>query len=220
MKHRPFGSRSVVSCLVPLVALFLNGCDATGPQPVLTVSIRSMPAAAPLSLSSAMGTGSDLVASASEVTSAMLTLATFQLSESATCGAGDTPEAGCNEIEIQADPVMVDLALDGTTQTIFTVELPQGEYSRLQALLQRVEIGLTPPTTYESDLAEDIDLVLNPALSVTEGAVSFEILITVDPAGWFSDGAGGVLDSADPANAAAINENIKKSLNASEVENS
>ncbi len=202
-------------CQIGLVGLVLTACEATGPSPSLTVSIRTQPTGPNASLAAQSN------AAAPAISLAKLTLAGFQLSHAASCRSSAD---GCNEIEIRSDPVTVNLALDGTTMTLFTIPVAEGEYSRLQARLQAVEIQYTPsgaasPLIFQSAAGQemDIDVVLDPVLKVTESGSSFQILIKVNTSAWFDDGNGGTLNPASTVGAAAIIDNVKKSLNAGEL---
>jgi len=172
-------------------------------------------------------TGADTIV----ITKAQLVLRQIELKTAQTdlCGSGTGGE--CPEIEL--GPVLVDLPLVPGAQQQFGVTIPAGSYSEvdfeiykvtpqdpaaLQVLLDRslhVEGTYNHQSfTFESSLDVEQELVMMPALVVTDTAAT-NITIQVSLDRWFRDvNSGALLDPREVANRSAIEEAIKVSLKA------
>ena len=64
-------------------------------------------------------------------------LAELELSQAATCSIPPGDDDDCNELEL--DPLLVDLPLDGTVQVVLDASVPPGTYTRLEAELDAIE---------------------------------------------------------------------------------
>lgn len=233
-------------CLGAMVlALTSLACDTTSVGPLksnvqVSFATRSPLAAAAPAGAPAMGraashdtltNGADTIV----ITKAQLVLRQIELKTvpTALCGSG-TGE--CPEVEL--GPVLVDLPLVPGAQQQFAVSIPPGSYGEvdfeiykvtpqdpaaLQVLLDRsLHLEGTynhQVFTFESSLDVEQELVMTPALVVTDtGATNITIHVAVDQ--WFRDvNTGALLDPGNVANRSAIEEAIKVSLKAFKDDN-
>jgi hypothetical protein len=215
--------------LAPL-AVGLLACDATAPgtRPLsLSVTSRSAGPAAGPSSNIVVGSG----AAGITITAAQMTLGEIELSPSGSCGAetndadaagtaNDNHEDSCEELD--AGPVTVDLPVDGTTKAMLHVSVPAGTYEGLQAELVSVQVSFTDASgakqTFTSKTEAKLEMRFPAALTVAAGG-TLNLTVDVDVSSWFKDANGTVLDPTNPANADAINANIRKSFHAFDDEN-
>lgn len=153
-------------------------------------------------------------------------------------GEGDDAEheEECDEANI--GPFLFDLPLDGTTKTDFTPLVTPGTFREVEVKVGPVRSGNMGAVSFLTQHPEFKDLSVrvegtldgkaftfttavdaefekefNPPITIAQGSTA-NVTVAIDVKSWFSDGAGGTLDPTNPANAARINENIKRSLRA------
>jgi hypothetical protein len=80
-----------------------------------------------------VGTGPNSV----QITKVEFVLAHLELSHAATCSIPPTNDDNCNELEL--NPMLIDLPLDGSTKAVLDASVPAGSYTRLQAELDAVK---------------------------------------------------------------------------------
>lgn len=223
-----------------LLALASLACDnSVGPlksnvqvsfatrSPVATSAPAPAPAGWRAPSNDTLANGADTIV----ITKAQLVLRQIELKtvQTALCGSGTGSE--CPEVEL--GPVLVDLPLVPGAQQQFSVNIPAGSYGEvnfeiykvtpqdpaaLQVLLDRslhVEGTYNHQSfTFESSLDVEQELVMTPALVVTDtGATNITIQVSLDR--WFRDvNSGALLDPRDVQNRSAIEEAIKVSLKA------
>ncbi len=223
-----------------LLALTSLACDNTvGPlksnvqvsfatrSPVATSAPAPAPSLLRVPSNDTLTNGADTIV----ITKAQLVLRQIELksAQTALCGSGTGSE--CPEVEL--GPVVVDLPLLPGAPQVFAVSIPAGSYSEvnfeiykvtaqdpaaLQVLLDRslhVEGTFNHQAfTFESSLDVEQELVMTPALVVTDtGATNITIQVALDR--WFRDvNSGALLDPRDAQNRSAIEEAIKVSLKA------
>jgi hypothetical protein len=149
---------------------------------------------------------------------------------------GEDKNEECDEVEL--GPFLFDLPLDGTTKTDFTPLATPGTFSAFEVKIGVVRSGSMKAAdflaahpdakdisvrvegtldgkafTFTSTVNAEIEQELKPPVTIAQGSTA-NITVAIDVKSWFSDGAGGTLDPANPANAARIAENIKRSLHA------
>jgi carbon monoxide dehydrogenase subunit G len=145
-------------------------------------------------------------------------------------------EDECDEVEI--GPFLFDLPLDGTTKTDFTPLVTPGTFREIEVKIGPVRSGnsgalsfLTQHPelkdisvrvegtldgkafTFQAAVDAEFEKEFEPPITIALGSTA-NVTVAIDVKSWFSDGAGGTLDPANPANAARIAENIKRSLRA------
>lgn len=228
-------------------ALLWMACsDASGPgtQPGVSLSFSTgSSAAAPGFYASIMADTmtdgqNELIIDRAEVVLREIELERVETGECDSSTASDD----CEEFEV--GPVLIDLPLNGGTETYVTVEAPPGSYDELEFEIHKVSnddpedadfraqhpdmvgksIRVTgtfngQPFTYETDLDVEQEHDLNPPLVIDEsGTVNVTVLI--DVSAWFVDGSGNLIDptSANKGgqNEGLVKENIKQSVEAFE----
>ncbi len=148
-------------------------------------------------------------------------------------GGGD--QGGGDENEVRVGPFAVDLAGDqlaGGIQQVFDGDVPAGTYREL-----RIEVGPAAPGAGDAALAAmdgrsvivDGTLGGQPftfasslrssqkreaAITVTADGTSTNVRLTIDPGRWFVAAAGSRLDPTSETDRAAIEENIRGSIDA------
>ena len=222
-------SLRLTAWLAPL-AVGLVACDTTAPgtRPLsLSVTSRSTAPTTGPSTSIVVGSG----AAGITITAAQMTLGEIELSPSGSCGAetneadaagpaNDNHEDSCEELD--AGPVTVDLPVDGTTKAMLHVTVPTGTYEGLQAELLNVQVVFTDASgakhTFTSNAEAKLEMRFSAPLTVAAGG-TLNVTVDIDVSSWFKDASGAVLDPTNPANADAINDNIRKSFHAFDDEN-
>jgi hypothetical protein len=222
-------SLRLTAWLAPL-AVGLVACDTTAPgtRPLsLSVTSRSTAPTTGPSTSIVVGSG----AAGITITAAQMTLGEIELSPSGSCGAetndadaagpaNDNHEDSCEELD--AGPVTVDLPVDGTTKAMLHVTVPTGTYEGLQAELLNVQVAFTDASgakhTFTSKAEAKLEMRFSAPLTVAAGG-TLNVTVDIDVSSWFKDASGAVLDPTNPANADAINDNIRKSFHAFDDEN-
>ena len=178
-----------------------------------------------------VGTAGDLV-----LKSAQVVVDGIELSHTDGALCNGTGDFQCEGVD-QA-PQIVDVPLTTGVKTQLTVPVAEGTYQRLDAhigLQQNGEDGKVSAFatahpefqtnsiivkgtykgkdfTYAAPINTDLELHFNPPVVVT--TASKNITVDVDVASWFKDSTGAALDPSDPANAAVISANIRKSFGA------
>jgi hypothetical protein len=222
----------------------LTACsDATSTNRVpLSFSFATTPlgarpsVGAPVSFDLVVGTAGDLV-----LKSAQVVVDGIELSHTDGALCNGTGDFECEDVD--QSPQIVDVPLTTGVKTLLTVPVAEGTYQRLDAHIGLQEHGehgnvsafvtahpefqtnsiIVKGTykgkdfTYASPINTDLELHFNPPVVVT--AASKNITVDVDVASWFKDSTGAALDPSDPANAAVISANIRKSFDAFEDDN-
>lgn len=182
-----------------------------------------------------VGPGTDLI-----LTKAQVVVDGIELSHNDGPNCEGTGEFECEDFD--QSPQLVDIPLTDGVNTQLTVPVPEGTYERLDAHIQvpeshdasvaaflvahpefagksvRVE-GTYKGTAfvYTAPIDAQLELKFNPPLVVT--SASKNVTVDVDVASWFKNSAGAALDPSDPANAATIAANIRKSFHVFEDDN-
>ncbi len=153
--------------------------------------------------------------------------------DEATGNNNDNHEDNCEQVDV--GPVLVELPLDGTTIMIANSAITDGSYTGLQAELEAVtpedqgattflaahpdwkgvSVLVTDPTgapIFKSSVEAKIEMQFPSPITVQSNTLN--LTIAVDVASWFKDASGAVIDPTKPANAEAINANIRKSFRA------
>jgi hypothetical protein len=153
-------------------------------------------------------------------------------------GPGSSGSGGCPEIEL--DPVLVDVPLDGPATLDLGVLVPEGTYRELEFKIEKADDDTGPeaaflrahpelrgvsvrvdgtfngqPFTFRSALEAELELEFGTPV-VVSAAEPLNLTIAVDVASWFRGAAGTVLDPTSAANALAIGQNIRLSFTAFE----
>ena len=164
--------------------------------------------------------------------------------EVADCDVEPEP-AGCEDFE--TGPMLIDLALDGTTTTSVSIAVPPGAYDEVEFDIHKVS-GDDPedaafleaypemdgksivvegfynlePFVFETDLNEEQEYDLPPNLVIGEDAPATNITIRLDVSTWFVDANGNLFDPATALkgqpNENLAKDNIKNSIDAFEDE--
>lgn len=119
----------------------LAACDLAGPGPRLTLSFTTTSAASAASFSSRsaqdviVGSGANSL----QITKVEFVLSEIELSQAGTCSTASTSDDHCDELEL--DPVLVDLPLDGSLKAVLDASVPAGSYTGLEAKLHAVKTG-------------------------------------------------------------------------------
>ena len=188
----------------------------------------------------------DTVTSGSDtliIARARIVLREIELKRTETPDCDVEPEpVGCEEIEL--GPVLVDLPLEQGAEQRFFVELPTGNYSRIDFELHKPDdddpadlafITANPefadqsirlegtfngiPFSFMSDVDAEQELDLTPPLTVAE-TVAVNVTIRIELDSWFRTATGTLVDPATAnkggQNESLVTENIKQSLEAFE----
>lgn len=132
-------------------------------------------------------------------------------------------EDGC--APVRADPVIVNVPLDGTTKIFLDASVPAGTYRGLRAKLDSVNVvgvftdttGADHPFTFASGVNAHISVEFDTP--VTVDANSQNLTIDIDVSSWFKTSSGAIIDPTNPANQHAINRAIRASVRGFEDEN-
>jgi hypothetical protein len=241
MTQPRFRRRLVFLNPAALLLIGCTGTAPKASQPIsLSITTRSastpaLPAASTVSASLQIGTGANSLT----ISQAQVVLARIELSPSGSC-ATTGEEDDCDEL--RAGPALVDLPVDGTTKLVLDGAVPPGSYTALHAKLDAVtadddETGAsaflvahpdlkgisvkvtgvftdaksqTHNFTFTSEADAEIEAAFQPAITVAAGTSN--ITVSVDVASWFKDETGAVIDPTDPANALAIDRNVRRSF--------
>ena len=230
--------------------LVLAACgDGTGPRTGVPVSLTfasngaaggaAAPSfAGPMAVSYMDGTNT------LEITSVQVVLREIELEPVTVADCDVEPEpAECQDFE--TGPLLVDLALDGTTSTSISILIPDGTYDEVEFDVHEVashhpedaDFLVANPTfegksivvtgtwngveyTYETDLNEEQELALVPNLVIGEDAPATNLTIRFDVSTWFVDGAGNLVNPAMAYDGGPyetlVKHNIKASIEAFE----
>jgi hypothetical protein len=150
-------------------------------------------------------------------------------------------EEGCDEVV--RDPILVDVPVDDALHPAFTVPLPAGSFSELEAKLAPARATSTQFNTANPDLAgksvrvagtfkgtpfvftssvrSKLEMEFDPALVIDE--TTKNATISLDVRKWFVNSSGAVIDPSAAApgssNLAQIESNIRRSFHAFEDDN-
>ena len=233
--------------------LVLAACsDGTGPTTGAQVSltfasgVSAGGAAAPSRFAGPMAVSYMVGTNTLEITSVQVVLREIELEsvEVADCDVEPEP-AGCEDFE--TGPILIDLVLDGTTNTNISVAIPPGTYDEVEFDIHKVSSDdpedaaflLANPTmdgksivvegtyngvayTFETNLSEEQEFDLIPNLVIGEDAPATNVTIRLDVSTWFVDETGSLFDPATAAkgqpNEGLAKNNIKNSIDAFEDE--
>ena len=126
---------------------------------------------------------------------------------------------------VRADPVVVDVPLDGTTKIFLDASVPAGTYSGLRAKLDSVNVvgvftdttGAEHPFTFSSRVRAHIAVEFDTPVTVDSN--SQNLTIDIDVASWFKTSGGAIIDPTNPENQHAIERAIRASVRGFEDEN-
>lgn len=148
---------------------------------------------------------------------------------------GDDDHGGC---EVEVGPFLVDLAgsqLGGAVNHAFDADVPAGTYRKLEIKVCPVSStvagfselngasvvidGSAPPAAAAGDarpfhLELGLCAELERETSLTVGATSSNVTLTIDPMAWFTGPGGRVLDPASAADRDIISANVRASIDA------
>lgn len=239
------GSRLILCGVAALSFGAATACsDATGSRRVpLSLSFSTKSFGAKPNVMSPFGFKADLVVGTPGdlvLTKAHVIVDGIELSHNDGPNCEGTGEFECEDFEQSAQLVEIPLANGVNTQ--LTVPVPEGTYERLDAHIRVPEsvdasiatfIAAHPefagksvrvegkykgtPFIYTAPIDAQLELKFNTPLVVS--STSKNITVDVDVASWFKNSAGVALDPADPANAATIAANIRRSFNVFEDDN-
>jgi len=149
----------------------------------------------------------------------------------------------CEEFEI--GPMLVDLPLDGSVETVITVAVDTGTYDEIEFEIHKPDddtpedlafladhpdfdgvsirvIGSFNGTAFvfQTDLNEDQEIELATPLVITELATSTNLTMSIDLDTWFRSGTGALINprtaNKGGANENVVKDNIKDSIEAFE----
>jgi len=155
------------------------------------------------------------------------------------CEDGEGFDDDCEEFE--TGPFILELPLDGSVETVLSVDVPAGSYDELEfeidaldddddreiALLQDypelddVSVRVTgtwngESFVFTSDVEAEQELDLSPPLEINDGDVSANLTLSMDLDLWFRDGSGNLIDPStagpDGSNEEVVEDNIERSL--------
>ena len=233
MRHSP--------AVALLAAAMAAGCnDSTSPGGARSVSLSFASGTTGASASIAPGLNADIVVgsgtNAVTINRVQLVLREIELKKASDEACADgTSDDECEEVSL--GPVLVDLPLDGSVTSPFSVSIPEGTYREIEFELHKPEdngdardaafLATNPtfartsvriqgvyngaPFTLSTDVNEELELEFEPALVV--GAEGGNATINVDVARWFRTSTGTIL-APTSGNLRAISENIAASFRA------
>ncbi len=220
-------------------ALILYGCSDNGVSPnssSLSLSFSSNKSmnkvqSGPLVITSAKILINDLMIEKSEVNAE----AGDSLNILHGVMGGGQADAGVSEDEdLRMDPLVVDLNVNGSLNTVAVNSVPQGTYyavkfkihkpqpyeaipdsefrdsnnNRYSVVVKGTYNGT--PFVFKSDITAEQKIMLNPPVTVT-GNNPVNVTITVNPYDWFASN-GSYMDPSDNSNQAEINSQIRTSF--------
>lgn len=228
---------SIIRRCAPVVIVLAAACsDATGSARnavTLSLATQSSPGTAPLMAGSPLTI--TVGANTLVISKAQLVMDEIELNT----GMGtDCATDDCAEMEL--DPVLVDLPLDGVTQLDLGALVPAGTYHELEFKVDAVENGEKAssaafiaahpeflnvsvrvegtfngaPFVFTTHEDVDFDLEFEPSVSLGDGATN--ITVAIDLRAWFRNETGAVVDPRDAGNASVIVNNIKNTFHAFE----
>jgi len=155
------------------------------------------------------------------------------------CGSGESESESttteCSDLRL--DPMLLEPPLDSTTETTFSVDLPEGTYQSLMLQIHKPSnanedaaflvdhpefAGLSirvvgtfngEDFTFESALTSVVEIALDTEV---DAEAPTAVTLALDVAAWFADGAGGLLNPIDPTQQirSSIEQNIRASFHA------
>lgn len=142
-----------------------------------------------------------------------------------------------DDTEMEAGPTVLDLSgagLEGSPQKLVDMQVAPGSYADIEYKIEK--LSADDPAAKDAKFA---DLIAEKATVIIDGTIDGaafhfasgleveqkaehafnvgeggNITFNLDPASWFTDGNGGRLDPREGANLSAIEDNIKRSLDA------
>jgi len=151
----------------------------------------------------------------------------------------------CEEFEV--GPILLDIPLNGSTETLVSIDAPDGTYDEIEFEIHTVSSDDPEdadfrsqypdmvdksirvqgtfngaPFTYETDLEAEQEFDLSPLLVIDNATGTTNVTVRIDLDAWFRDGSGNLVnpDSGNKggANESLIKESIKQSMDAFEDE--
>ncbi|HZA49897.1 MAG TPA: hypothetical protein VE549_04100, partial [Myxococcaceae bacterium] len=119
----------------------------------------------------------------------------------------DAPAGIYKEIEVSIDK----LELGKPEEEALITAYPQLADASIAVEGQVVENGSAEPFRFTAALDRDTEILVDPFLVVTGPMAT---TLAVDPAAWFRDADGNLVDPRDPANRSVIEENMQASVDA------
>ena len=226
---------------VALILAACNGTAPKASQPLsLSVTTKgtsgvSVPAGSGMSAAIQIGSGANSLT----ITQAQVVLARIELSTAGSC-ATTGEDDDCAELQLGPTLVDLPVDAT-TQVMLVDVAVPAGTYSGVQAKLDAVKpdddepgasafltahpdfqgisvkvtgvftdaSNATHDFTFTSEVDAEMEARFEPPVTLASDTKNFTI--AVDIASWFTDASGAVIDPTDPANAEAIERNIRRS---------
>lgn len=234
------------AAVLPLL-LLAAACssDTLSPKSARSLSLSFSTAPRTATAPSLAPSTSTAPADAIVFTKVQLVLADVELARSsASCTTTAQGQEGeCESLELA--PVLIDLPVTPGATTALTNTVPEGTYSGLDAAIKPLRsddagaaalLAANPsfagksvrvegtyggaPFVFFSDVSSELQLTFAPPLVVTTAKPKLNVTVAVDPQTWFLAADGTTrLNPADPANAATIAANIRRSFRAFEDDN-
>jgi len=177
--------------LIPAGAAILIACDATGPGTPrrFTLSVMNKSAGARSAVVSPTGVSADVRigsgANSIQITKVEFVLAEIQLSQAGPCSNTHENEDDDDCDELDLDPILVDLSLDGSPpKKVLDAVVPAGTYTQLQAELHAVR----------ADTEDDEDNDEKVAATFLASHPSWPSGVSVRVAGVYTDAGGATHD--------------------------
>lgn len=235
------------------LALALAACgDGTGASSGVALSFSTnRPGGVPLALFASMQAAAfddTLVTNGDTliITKAEIVLREIELERVETADCDDSVATDdCEEFEV--GPILLDIPLNGGTETLVVIDVPDGTYDEIEFEIHKVSNGNEEDAaframhqdfvgksirvqgtfngvafTYESDLDVEQEFDLSPPLVIDDATGTTNVTVRIDLDAWFRDGSGNLVnpDSGNKGgtNEGLIKENIKQSMEAFEDE--
>lgn len=245
----------ILTRTLPFLAIAaLGACDDSSTAPEgnvpVSLSVALAPSAAPAGALSMDGWGSPPVSRAQTFTDGtnelVLDEVTIVLSEvelenifEDDCEDGEGFDDDCEEFE--TGPFLLELPLDGSVETVLSVDVPVGSYDELEFEIDALdddddrEIELLrdnpefddisirvvgtwngEPFTFTTDVEAEQELDLSPPLEVNDGDNPMNLTLQFDLDMWFRDLSGDLIDpntaGDDGENEEIVEDNIEESF--------
>ncbi len=203
------------------VTLALAGCDgsSTGPnggQAPVSLSLM-VPLGGPAPSAARLFADGELVLTDGvnelTITSVQIVLREIEFERAESAAGCDDDEGeiegsdddSCEELRL--GPVTLDLTLDGSIATGFTVDVEPGTYEEIEFEIVSVIVGYTwnggAPSTFTTDVDAEIEQEFPDPGFVIEPGNSYNVTLSIDVMTWFMDGTTVI----DPSTALSGGEN-------------
>jgi hypothetical protein len=235
---RPFTRATALLGLAVMAGACSDAVGANAHSLSLSITGKS-PSGLAASRTNTFGPSLDVVvgagASSLTITKAQVVLGRIEVEPGTTTTTCSGTEADdCPELKL--DPVLVNLPLDGTTQTDFGTNIPAGTYRGVELKIRPVNssdaggaafLAANPsfsnvsvhvegtyngqPFSYNSSLDVGMEMELSTPVTVTSGSGS-NLTLLIDVGSWFKDSSGNAIDPTNSQNASTIENQIKQSF--------